>query len=217
MEHNKKVRLVDGFKIRNTLDPEFCVLHRGGTAINRPFKRFYIPPNEYWLDYRYKDELGFLMRADKVKPPKRRKTYTSWREHIKEAVCLPPPIPEFVVSRRRRGRNIIVMINGAIVRQYIDPEFVLGGHDLAYSYIPHNEIWLDSAIDPKEVPFILLHEVVERDLMFHGKSYDNAHDYSTVAEKEMRRNKLKCRYPLDDEYPWRKLTIAEIIREYYYE
>jgi len=206
MENAQKIKLVDGFKIRNTLDPEFGIFHH---------QKFYIPEGEGWLDYHYQEELDFLKRVEEIAPPAGSTTLTEWREYIKKTICLPPPVPEFILPRENREGQTLVMINGRIVRQYLDPEFILGGHDLVYPYILKGEIWLDANLDAAEIPYIFRHEVVERQYMAQGKSYDIAHDYATAAEKDLRRTQLKTRYPLDDDYPWRDRTNQELANEYY--
>lgn len=210
-----KIRLVDGFKIRNTLDPEFGVFHQSGLLASAPARKFYIPGGECWLDHRHQDERDFFRRVEEIEPPAESVTFTEWRAHIKKVVCLPPPIPKFVLSRENREGQTLVLVNGRIIRQYLDPEFILAGHGLVYSYITENEIWLDAAMDPDEIPYIFLHEIVERQHMTPGESYDIAHDYATAAEKGLRRSRLGTRYPLDDDYPWYGKTNEELAQEYY--
>ena len=107
-----------------------------------------------------------------------------------------------------------MQVDGSIVRRYLDPEFILGGHDLVYSYVPANTIWLDAHMDPREMPYILLHEETERRLMSQKESYDFAHEIATVTDKEARRRGCKAKYPGDADYPWRGLSNQEILKKY---
>ena len=144
------------------------------------------------------------------------KTFTEFRKYEKEILCLPPPIPEFVVSKEERGDKIIVMVNGAMVRLYLDPEFVVGGHNYVYDYIPKGEIWIDSVMeDTRELPYYITHEITEYDLMAKGKDYEAAHDFANAAEKEHRRSDGVAIYPFEPNYPWKKITNDELAKEFY--
>lgn len=210
-----KIKLVDAFKIRNTLDDDFAILHGHGENATAAYQRFYIPKGEWWLDHRCADELEFIVATEEVEAPPSMKTYADWRAHIKKTMCYEPPVPPPEHRREEKEGYALVMVDGAIVRQYLDPEFIGGGHEFVYDYVPKGEIWVDVKIDPKEVPFIVLHEQVERELMKGGKNYDIAHDYATVTDKEARRVQLGTRYPLDYDYPWRGKTNKELAQEYY--
>lgn len=91
-----------------------------------------------------------------------------------------------------------------MVRQYIDPEFVFGGHEFVYSYIPHNEIWLDGLQNPREIPYTLLHEMIELKQMKAGMTYDQAHDIATAFDKAHRRADGVGCYPADTGYDVKK-------------
>lgn len=205
------IRLVDGFKIRQTLDIDFAFLHTHQTHASFFGRTFYIPEGEWWLDHTVKDELDLLWKCNEIEI--KNTSYVEQRAETKR-LCLPPPIPEYVHSREEKDRVEIVMVDGKIVRQYMDPAFAFGGHHFVYSYVPEREIWLDARMDPAEVPFVLLHEQTERTLMMkENKSYDVAHDYATVAEKEVRRNN-GASYPGDANYPWFGKTNQELATMY---
>ncbi|MBI4714036.1 hypothetical protein HY771_02530 [Candidatus Uhrbacteria bacterium] len=138
------------------------------------------------------------------------------RSYLKQKILLQGPIPKFVVRKEKRRNLRLVFVDGAIIRKYMDPEFILGGHDLIYpTYIPKGEIWLEASMNKKEIPFIFEHELLERTLMSKGKNYDIAHEYGTSIEKETRRlAKVGC-YPGDADYKWRHLTNEEITKKYY--
>lgn len=212
MQH---IRLVDGFKIRQTLDTEFIFLHTHRTEASSYDHKFYIPEDEWWLDHRVKDEQAFLSRMEMLQMPREDMSYQEQREETKKQMCAAPPIPDFVRSRKKEsGLADIVVVDGTIVRQYIDPSFVFGGHHYVYPYVPENEIWLDDRMDPQEIPFVLLHEEIERNLMIEGKSYDVAHEYAVVAEKELRR-KHGASYPGDAGYPYYGWSNEQLAALYY--
>ncbi|MBI5369846.1 hypothetical protein HZA85_01460 [Candidatus Uhrbacteria bacterium] len=209
------VRLVDAFKIRQTLDPDFSALHCHSTAIHKYYTpKYYIPQGEWWLDVRLKDEMDFFLKSEAIVHPKTIKTSADFHEYLKAKLCKKGPIPNFRVKTHWRLGSRIVLVDGKVVRQYLDPEFTQGGHEKVYRYVPKGEIWIECALHPKEIPFAIHHETIERKMMFKGKSYDIAHEYATAAEKEMRRA-YGGFYPLDDHYPWSKLTDDQIREKYY--
>ena len=211
----QSVRLVDAFKIRHTIDPDFAMFHGHSTAINKYYMpKYYIPLGEWWLDVRLKEEKDFLMRLEAVERPKNIKQGLEAKKYIAGKMLKKGTIPNFVIKKEWHLGYHLVMVDGAVVRGYIDPEFTQGGHEVVYPYIPGGEVWIEKALHPKEVPFVLQHEVLERKLMLKGKSYDVAHEYAIVSEKEMRRAHGGF-YPLDEKYPWGKLTDDQIRKKYY--
>ncbi len=208
------IKLVDGFKIRHTLDPDFSNFHGSSTSIRQFAPKYYIPKGEYWLDVRVKDEQDFFIRAELITRPKHIKPGLAFRAYIKEKLCIRGAVPTFRKHEKQMRGYRLVMVDGKVIRQYLDPEFTYGGHDLVYPYIPKNEVWIETAMHPKEISFYVHHELVERTLMAKGISYDVAHEHATVAEKQMRRAHGGF-YPGDEGNPWAKLTDAEIRNKYY--
>ncbi len=225
-----KIVYVNGFLIRNTLDDDFSSIHYHGQEITRWDKKWYIPKGEVWIDQIYKDETAWLLKTDhaierylRKKPNKsttshqknqKIDTHIDYR-HFAKSICRPGPIPKFIIKSETNGDIPIQYVNGSIVRQYIDPEFVMGGHDLVYSYITNQEIWIDILMNPKEIPYILLHEKTERELMAkNGKTYDIAHAFATVQDMDARVRDGYGYYPGYAIYPWRGLNNKEIIKKY---
>lgn len=211
----RKIRFVDGFLIRNTLDDDFGIFHTHSNAISSFSPKFYIPKGEVWIDARYKDEKDFLLEMDVFLTANEKLPYAKLRTLAKKYFRPQGTMPKYIQHTKRRGRLTIRLVDGSVIRRYLDPEFILGGHDLVYRYIPKNEIWLDAKMDSRETPYILHHEEVERELMAKGKSYDVAHEYATVADKEMRRRDGVGKYPGDARYPWSNLEDKHIIRKYF--
>ncbi len=191
------------------------MLHCHSTALNKYYMpKYYIPKGEWWLDARLKDEKDFLIRVESIDRPAKIKTGSEFRAYTKKQLLEKGPIPAFVQRTERRFGYRVVYVDGRVIRRYVDPEFTQGGHEVVYSYVPKGQVWIENALDPKEMPYVLHHEIVERKLMLRGKSYDIAHEYATVAEKEMRRAEGGF-YPLDEKYPWSKLTDDQIRKKYY--
>lgn len=86
----------------------------------------------------------------------------------------------------------IWIVDGLIIRREIYPEFLYGGNNERYPFIPKNEIWIDHDISAEEFSYTLAHELHERDLMAaQGMSYSDAHDSSLALERQLRKNDFK--------------------------
>ncbi len=80
------------------------------------------------------------------------------------------------------------IVNGELIRDKIDIDFVMGGNGFRYLYIPIDEIWVEKDyIKSKEIKYILLHEYTELSLMKKGINYPNAHDIASIKELRLRR------------------------------
>jgi hypothetical protein len=212
---NVEIKLVDGFKIRNTLDIDFTVFHYSSNIGTYFAPKFYIPENEGWLDYRFKNEKDSLIALEDVEFPNSIKSFTEQREYLKKHFVKDGPIPSFKLSEKQDDELKVIEVDGKIVREFIDPEFVFGGHHYVYDYVPQGELWLDVHMDPLEIPFVQLHEKVEWEFMRDGKNYDIAHEYANTIEKEQRRLQGFAAYPGDDSYTWVGQTNEELAKKYY--
>lgn len=81
----------------------------------------------------------------------------------------------------------IFIINGSHVRNSYDSDFDQGGNGWAYTFVPKNEIWIDSHVPVEERPYVAFHECHEAEDMKNGKSYDNAHIAAKRIEDKMRK------------------------------
>ncbi|MEK7621602.1 MAG: hypothetical protein AAB415_00285 [Patescibacteria group bacterium] len=216
---NCRLVYVNGLAIRNTLDDDFGIIHRRSVELSHFAPKFYIPENEIWIDAPYRDETELLLKIEFFADDHQLDeaiSYQAERQLMREKLCLVDPLPELVKRSERLGDLKIVYVDGRLVREYLDPEFILGGHDLVYDYIPAKEIWLDAKMDPAESPYLLEHERVERELMVGGKSYDSAHDFAIAADKELRRRDGIGHYPSESGYPFRGWSNEKIITTQYY-
>ena len=177
-----RIKFVDAHKIRMTRDTDFGVV--GSNEISP-----YVPKGEMWIDRAYKKEAKWFiaMRRLELKLWKKMK-YSDARKivcktFLKKAIKL----PEFKIKAEKKRGFVIRLVRGKIVRQYLDPKFLLGGHGYVYSYIPRNEVWIDDAQDKKEMKYSLTHELYEANLMKKGMDYNSAHDFALAAEKYERR------------------------------
>ncbi len=79
------------------------------------------------------------------------------------------------------------LVNGNMIRDNFDVDFVFGGHGYRYFYVPVGEIWIEKLFDQKDIKPTKWHEFTERHLMERGLSYNAAHDYSARVEIGIRR------------------------------
>ena len=85
----------------------------------------------------------------------------------------------------------IEAVDGGKVKVEKFMDFVEGGHDVVYNFIPKKTIWIDGRLDISQRGFVLLHELVERKMMGkHGMSYSKAHPISNHYEKLLRMGRL---------------------------
>ena len=84
----KKIVLVNGFAIRNTLDDDFGIYQPRLRSLFDPAPKFYIPENEVWVDYRYKDEVEFLTEVDVFTYPTATESYEKRRHFATTKFCV---------------------------------------------------------------------------------------------------------------------------------
>jgi hypothetical protein len=183
------VYYVNGYWIRKNLDRRFP---NYGSHKTFPF----IPKNEFWIDFEntvgeakyiiinflaYKKELELgksedeaVKIATKIEEAERGKL--KWVKKLKK-IKVKEKLLRKIRKRKLFGKNTknihIYIVNGAIVRSLFNVDFNQGGHDLVYSFIPENEVWIDDDLYKKERTFVLIHELHERKLMVKGWKYDN--------------------------------------------
>ena len=91
------------------------------------------------------------------------------------------------IRRLGRLRGLTVwLVDGERVRGEVHIDFVAGGSDARYSYIPKNEVWIEAVMTPLDRAATLLHEVTERGEMVRGATYDRAHETACVYEERFR-------------------------------
>jgi hypothetical protein len=81
----------------------------------------------------------------------------------------------------------IYIVDGETIRREIFPDFIFGGNEQRYPFVPHNEIWIDNSVSNREYPITLKHELNEMYLMRDfGMTYNQAHDSSLMIEVRLR-------------------------------
>lgn len=114
----------------------------------------------------------------------------------------------FVKIGRKKGVDIWV-VDGMKIRREIYTDFVYGGNDKRYRFIPENEIWIDNNIDVSELKFTIAHELKERELMANGYSYVDAHEIASKLELKLRRRAEKERLVKEKNTPSQLLKVVD--------
>lgn len=170
--------------MRNTIDPDF-----GGhmTSNYAP----YIPKGEVWIEDYLKPEINLFLKIVKAEEKffKQKKTFDKLYDFLMSEAKKNGSPPDFYLNTVKLGKLTISDVDGRIIRQYLDPYFFSGGHDLVYDYIPKNEVWVDGRNYKEDREFVLAHELFERKLMAKGRDYHSAHDFAIAEEKHQRRLK----------------------------
>lgn len=85
------------------------------------------------------------------------------------------------------GKTIWI-VDGSRIRTSVYPEFLFGGNDQRYRFIPKGEIWIDNTITADEYAYTVAHELREQHLMAtRGLTYDSAHDSALETEHVLRK------------------------------
>jgi hypothetical protein len=194
-EHGLKIYLVDGTRIRNTLDSDFV---SGGGFVFR-----FIPRSEIWLDSSIpEEEVHFLIENECVLAEDIRKgvpiekacaraqrTESSSRKS--EKIAAPKNWKVSTGEHCEHGAEIF-LVDGTHIRDKYDSMFIQGGHALRYDFVPEGEIWIEASLPEEERPFVILHECYELNKQKTlGWGYNRAHAAAKRAENKMRRANTK--------------------------
>lgn len=89
-------------------------------------------------------------------------------------------------------KNIeIYIVDGTLVRDFYKTDFVEGGHDYVYHFVPRGEIWIDAEVEENERILIIIHELIERELMKNKHlSYNKAHEQASKLEWRFRNQSI---------------------------
>ncbi len=205
--------IVDGTYVRTHIDEEF-------TNCGQHYNFKFIPKYEFWLDHEGKpDEQKFfidhllvehrlmekgvsyndaLEQADKVELAERKKSGDVRK--LTKGKNLPDAKKVHVRLWKKLETPVSVwIVDGRLVRSVFDIDFTEGGHDYVYEFVPQNEVWIDNDLDEIERPYVLLHELHERNLMAKGWDYDRAHEDSSKIENHCRHNPNELHIALGNE------------------
>lgn len=198
---NFTVWIVDGSYIRMHIDKQF-------TNFGQHYRFKYIPDNEFWIDREHSgDESLFFIshmlvehrlmakgksfdsaidKANMAEKSERKKSkFFKSVSKMKTDSGLIRRVHKKLIKKYSLDKLKVWIVNGELVRDLFYIDFTEGGHDKVYKFIPENEVWIDDDLSPKEIGFILLHELYERNLMCIGWPY-----YVNVKESLDKRGNL---------------------------
>lgn len=185
--------LVDGLAIRTFVDTDFS-----GEGSDVMYS--YIPAGEMWLDKVLEDEKDFFVALHNFERELLLGglSYADTRRRVCEKfVSKNEQKPNVVIDTYKwfpKDRDLqVLIVDGQMVREFYDPKFIQGGHDLVYSYIPQRTIWVEKAFE-KEYDFTLIHEAYERRRMLEGMKYIDAHNLALRVEKSERIKVVRERF-----------------------
>lgn len=200
-----KIYTVDGGFVRTNLDEEF-------TNFGQHFRFPCIPEYEFWLENEAApDERRFFIDHLLVEWKLMKQgmnyasaiTYASSKERaersrsrdskkILDRAGIPNPVKVHVRLLTDSTSGVkIWLIDGRLVRSDFYIDFTEGGHEYVYDFVPPFEVWLDNDLSLSEYPFVLLHELFERNLMSKGMVYNNAHRRASKLEWSCRHDQKK--------------------------
>lgn len=181
--------VVDGFYIRKNIDFDF-------NNFGAHYMFNFIPEKEIWVDKGNgsEDEIPFyviglstfikeiargksrdeaLKIADAIELKKRRESdfFKKFMRGVKTNKDKINRIHMQLLKKYSINGLKVWIVNGPLVRDLFYPDFIQGGNDKVYSFMPKNEIWIDNTSDLRDVKFILLHELHERNLICRGLGY----------------------------------------------
>ena len=201
-----KVWVVDGSYVRGHIDEEF-------TNFGQHYRFPFIPSNELWLDDASEsDEQQFfidhlvvenrlmakgasyekaLAAGDRAERKERRRAGDVARlTHHGQKLPDGHDVHKHLWKKLENGVAVWI-VSGRMVRSVFDIDFTEGGHDYVYEFVPEKEVWIDDDILEPERPYVLVHELHERNRMASGWPYSKAHAESSRVE-------YRCRHHPDE-------------------
>lgn len=108
-----------------------------------------------------------------------------------------------------KGTINVWLIDGMLARCWYNTDYAEGGHFVVYPWVPKGEIWLEKDQDPRELPFICVHEYLELRMMRDGGlKYDDAHPIASKIEFGLR--SMKSGLPLARHRALRKSDLQRL-------
>jgi hypothetical protein len=123
--------------------------------------------------------------------------------NIKEIRSLPDSVYLKNIYRIPMGLRegvFVWVVDGYLIRKNLYPDFGFSGNDLAYHFIPPNEIWIDGQVSCEETEYSIALELMERKLIKEGKSYSDAYEAAVQMIQDKRfemEKKVKSHPPVN--------------------
>lgn len=196
--------IVDGDRVVRDLYPAFIM---GGNDQRYRFN----PEDDVWIDNRIGiEELEYTIQHELIERKLMRERGWTYDRAHGEGLALEKRLRERDEKRARRHEKkssllrgvyrlyvkrvkgvSIWIVDGPRVRQHLDGDFTFAGHGYKYSFIPKDEIWLDSAMSVEQAHYALIHELNERRMMAAGTDYDYAYPSALALELDERARQTK--------------------------
>lgn len=216
--------IVDGGYVRTNIDEEF-------TNFGQHYRFKFIPKNEFWIDEdQTHEEMRYFIdhmlvenrimakgeaydlaysRADAVEKKERRKSiFIKKLMEKKVRRLIAEKIHKKLLETLSGGVNVW-LVNGELVRTLLFLDFVEGGHDKVYRFIPKGEVWIDDDLEPRERRYVLLHELHERYLMSKGWPY---YTKGRSAHLESSKIEYHCRHHPKEINKYLKIEIKRTVK-----
>ena len=211
------VWIVDGYYVRRNIDIDF-------NNFGQHYRFKFIPVNEFWLDRQeaFGEERYFiehliverrlmsqgknyndaLEASDQVEQKMREKD-----EKVKELKEKLQTDRETFLKKIRKELLLpysneeikTYIINSFLVRSLLYIDWVAGGHDKVYDFVPKNEVWIDNDITADERKYVILHELHERYRMLQGLKYNEAHESALKIENYCYKNPKELNQKIREE------------------
>lgn len=109
-----------------------------------------------------------------------------WEELNELDINTNPPLPRKIGTINDTIDDLdIYLVDGDEIKKKYFMDFVEGGNNQVYKFVPKNQLWVDDNMNPKVIPHIIYHEFIEQYLMkCKDMSYDDAHDIANKNEKK---------------------------------
>jgi len=200
-----KIFTVNGEKVRDLTkgDEEF------GLCSSHPYFPNLIPKNEIWIEddvkedekemlihselYKLKlisngeDKWDAYHKAEKQEKKLRERSKSKGAHKTDEKADDKIYVKEW--GKIKSEDLTVWLVDAEKVRNKYKTDFLEGGNGWVYKWVPNNEIWIENGLKEKEIPFIILHEFVEKTFMKEDKmKYDDAHCIAAKVEWSKRPN-----------------------------
>jgi Putative phage serine protease XkdF/ParB-like nuclease domain len=192
--------IVDGEQVRDTIDDDF-------TDYAQHEHKSYVPEDEIWIDDLTEPQERKFMATAAIRERSQMldgKSFDLAHDEV-DAESFKERSVDFAGQEtidaepwQTFGSIEVFLVDGEVVRDRLTPDWVYGGHDLVYRFIPKGQVWLERDLDDAERPVMLLHELWERGEMLAGAPFTVAHRDANDIERIARRDPEKLQILLEE-------------------
>ncbi len=209
--------IVHGYYVRQKIDINF-------NNFGQHYRFNFIPENEFWLDQQempgeekyfiehllaerklmaegknYNDALNEGDRVEQEMRDEDEKIKKLKEELRKNKELVIKKIRKELLDSYSNDKVKTYVVDSFLVRSLFYIDWVAGGHDKVYSFVPAQEVWIDNDIVAKERKYVLLHELHERYWMSQGWKYEEAHNSALKIESYCYKNPAELENKIREE------------------